>query len=108
MRWLQIARKDVGDARRGRQLYYLAGLFGLLGLAIGYVIGRNPGTVDPDALAFALLNVFAFLAPIAALTISQADIVRKRTTGELSVLLSLPFSRRSVVGGRPIERCSLG
>lgn len=107
MRWLQIARKDFEDARRDRQLYYLTGLFALFGLAAGYVIGRNPGAVTPDALAFALLNVFAFLVPIAALTISQADIVSKRTTGELSVLLSLPFSRRSVVIGSFLGRVAV-
>jgi ABC-2 type transport system permease protein len=107
MRWLQIAGKDFEDARRDRQLYYLIGLFALISLAVGYVIGGNPDMVNPDTLAFALLNVFAFLAPIAALTISQADIVAKRATGELSVLLSLPFSRRSIVLGSFLGRVAV-
>ncbi|WP_135663498.1 ABC transporter permease [Halorhabdus rudnickae] len=99
MRWLQIARKDFTDARRERQLYYLVGLLGLMGLAIGYVIGQTPNIATEGTTAFVLLGVFGFLAPITALTISQADVVGKRTTGELSVLLSLPFSRRSIVAG---------
>jgi ABC-2 type transport system permease protein len=107
MRWLQIARKDFDDARRERQLYYLLGLFALGGLGLGYIIGGNPGSTSPRTLPFALLNVFAFLAPISALTISQADIVGKRSTGELSVLLSLPFSRLSIVTGSYLGRAAV-
>lgn len=106
MRWLTIARKDVADARRSRQLYYLTGLFALIGIAVGYVVGSNQ-VMSPETLGILLLNAFAFLAPVAALTISQGDIVGKRTTGELSVLLSLPFSRRSIVFGSFIGRTAV-
>ncbi|WP_158853279.1 ABC transporter permease [Halorhabdus sp. CUG00001] len=99
MGWLQLARKDFTDARRERQLYYLLGLLGVIGLAIGYFIGETPDIASEGTTAFGLLSVFGFLAPIVALTISQADVVGKRTTGELSVLLTLPFSRRSIVAG---------
>lgn len=107
MRWLQIARKDFDDARRNRQLYYLVGIFGLIGLGVGYFMGQNAEFVSPGDVAFLLLNGFAFFAPIAALTISQSDIVGKRTTGELSVLLSLPFSRLSIVAGSFLGRVAL-
>lgn len=104
MRWMQIARKDFEDTHRDRQLYYLLAVFGLVGLAIGYFIGNNSAFAPPEAIPIALLNIFAFLAPITALTIAQADIVGKRATGELAVLLSLPFSRHSIVVGSFLGR----
>ncbi|WP_136687578.1 ABC transporter permease subunit [Halorhabdus amylolytica] len=107
MRWLQIARKDFDDSRRERQLYYLLALFGLVGLGIGYFVGDNSAMADARILPFFLLNLFGFLAPIAALTISQGDIVGKRATGELSVLLSLPFSRHAIVLGSFIGRVAI-
>lgn len=107
MRWLQIARKDFADARRDRQLYYLLGLLGLFAVGIGYFVGDNPEFVSGGDTAMILLSVFTFLAPIAALTISQADVVGKRATGELSVLLSLPFSRRTIVLGSLVGRMAV-
>ena len=107
MRWLQIARKDFTDSRRERQLYYVVGLLSLLSLAIGYFVGDNPESVSPGDTAMILLSVFAFIAPIVALTISQANIVGKRATGELSVLLSLPFARRTVLLGSLVGRMAV-
>ncbi|ACV12792.1 ABC-2 type transporter [Halorhabdus utahensis DSM 12940] len=107
MRWLQIARKDFDDARRDRQLYYLLGILSLFALGIGYIVGDNPEFVSPGQTAMVLIPVFAILAPIVALTISQADIVGKRATGELSVLLSLPFSRRTIVLGSLVGRMAV-
>lgn len=107
MRWLQIATKDVDDARRERQLYYLLGVFGLIAIGIGYFIGSNGAVAGPEALPFALLSVYGLLAPIAALTITQGIVVGKRATGELSVLLSLPFSRRSIVFGSFLGRLAV-
>jgi len=107
MRWLQIARKDFDDSRRERQLYYLFALFALVGLGIGYFIGDNGAMAEAQLLPFVLLNVFGFLAPIVALTISQGDIVGKRATGELSVLLSLPFSRHAIVVGSFVGRVAI-
>ncbi|WP_181684922.1 ABC transporter permease subunit [Halorhabdus salina] len=109
MRWLQIARKDFDDSRRERQLYYLLGLLGLVGLGIGYVVGDNSSSsmAASEVLPLFLLNVFGFIAPIVALTISQSDIVGKRATGELSVLLSLPFSRHTIVLGSFLGRIAV-
>jgi len=107
MRWSQIARKDFDDARRDRQLYYLLALLGLVGLGVGYAVGSTGSTADSIVLPFFLLSIYAFLAPISALTISQSDIVGKRTTGELSVLLSLPFSRRTIVIGSFVGRVAV-
>ncbi len=107
MRWLQIARKDFDDARRERQLYYLIGVFGLVAAGAGYFLGSNSANAGTEALPFALLSVFGLLVPIAALTISQGNIVGKRATGELSVLLSLPFSRRGIVVGSYLGRLAV-
>lgn len=107
MRWLQIARKDFDDARRERQLYFLLGLFGVIAAGVGYFLGSNSADAPTEALPFALLSVFGILVPIAALTITQGNIVGKRATGELSVLLSLPFSRRAIVLGGYVGRLAV-
>lgn len=111
MRWLLIARKDFGDAVRERELYTYAGLFAILGIGLGYVIGGQtfggPST-GPAALSVvpaALL--LSYLGPLVALMESQGSIVSKRLAGELKVLLGLPFSRRSLVVGTFLGRTGL-
>jgi len=99
MRWQQIARKDVGDAVRGRQLHLLVAVFALLGLGIGYFSSGFVGEL--------LVLVLAFLAPLVGLAFSQQSIVGKRSSHELSVLLGLPFSRRDVVVGTFVGRLGL-
>lgn len=109
MRWIHLARKDLGDAIRSWHLYYFAGALGVLGLVLGYLMSdvQTGGQQDPDALAGTLLTAFSLLGPILALAISQYVIVGKRASGELSVLLSLPFSRLDVVLGSFVGRVAV-
>jgi len=99
MRWQQIARKDVGDSVRGRQLHLLVGLFVLVGVGIGYAASGFLGGI--------LVLLLAFLAPLVGLGFTQQSIVGKRSSHELTVLLGLPFSRRDVVVGTLVGRAVL-
>lgn len=94
-RLLQLAQTDFGETRRGWQLQMVAGTFGLVGLLFGYA-GGNTGET--------LFFLMAFLAPLVALVFTQQTIVGRRTRNELSVLLSLPFSRRDIVFGVFLSR----
>jgi ABC-2 type transport system permease protein len=99
VRLLRIARKDVMDAVRGRQAHLLVALFGLLGAFFGYTAGRSVGGNLPSLLVF--------LVPLTGIALAQHAIVGKRESGELTVLLGLPFSRRDVVTGTYLGRVSL-
>lgn len=101
--WRLVARKDVRDSVRERQLHVGVGLFAVVGVVAGYLYASNydPAYVERPGLQFlgVLVGAALFLAPIAALMLAQGRIVDKRSRGELVVLLGLPFSRRDVVLG---------
>lgn len=99
MRWLLIARKDVGDSIRGRRLHVLVGIFTLLGAATGYLSDTNVGE--------GLVLLLAFLAPLVGLGFTQDSIVTKRAGGELTVLLGLPFARREILLGTYLGRTAV-
>jgi ABC-2 type transport system permease protein len=99
--WRQIARKDVRDSIRERQLYLAGALFAVVGLITGWMYGDGVRYATQPALEFLglLAGVSVFLAPITGLMLAQGRIVDKRSRGELVVLLGMPFSRRDVVVG---------
>lgn len=101
--WRLIARKDVEDSVRERQLHIGVGLFAIVGLIAGYIYASSydPAYVDRPDLQFlgVLVGVALFLAPITGIMLAQGRIVDKRSRGELVVLLGMPFSRRDVVLG---------
>lgn len=99
MRVLHVARKDFGDAVRGRRLHLLVALFGLLGIGVGYFFEANHG--------LGLLAGLAFLGPLAGLMYTQHTIAGKHEKGEMTVLLGLPFSRRDVVVGTYLGRTAV-
>jgi len=96
MRLLRIARKDLWDAIRPRQLQVMVLFSGLIGAMIGYVVG--------DDAAIASFFALAFLGPLVAVAFTQHAIAGKRESKELSVLLGLPFSRSDVVLGTFLGR----
>jgi ABC-2 type transport system permease protein len=98
-RWLQLTRKELGDAYRSWRLQLLVGFFALIGAGIGYAVDQN--------YAAGLLILLVFLAPLVGIAFSQHTIVQKRSSGELSVLLSLPFSRRNIVLGAYLGRTAI-
>jgi len=106
--WRRLARKDVRDSVRERQLYVAVGLFAVVGIAAGFLYGdsyRNAvevGNASPDPglrLLGVLVGAALFLVPIAAIMLSQGRVVDKRSRGELVVLLGMPYSRRDVLFG---------
>lgn len=96
---LRLTSKEIGDAYRSWRLQVLTVLFVLLGGGVGYFVNEDPAPV--------LLFIFPFLVPLVALIFSHHTIVQKRTSNELTVLLSLPFSRFSVVVGAFLGRVVL-
>ncbi len=92
----QLARKDMADAVRERQLHLLCGILGLFGLLFAYGSHQNVG----EGLLFFLV----FLAPLAAVAFTHQSIVGRRVNHEYSVLLGLPFSRADIILGTFIGR----
>ena len=109
--WRLIARKDVADSVRERQLHVGVGLFAVVGLIAGYVYASSydPAYVDRPGLQFlgVLVGAALFLAPITGIMLAQGRIVDKRSRGELVVLLGMPFSRRDVVLGSAAGRFAI-
>lgn len=105
-RLVLYTREDVRDSVRERQAHVLTILFGLVGAGIAYRAGRTVAR-SPDAtaeLSSQLLGPLTLLVPLVALGFVAPGLVEKRTTGALTVLLGLPFSRRAVVLGTWIGR----
>lgn len=99
----QIARKDYRDAIRERQLYLLGGLFLLIGGVLGYIVGQAGVTQGWELPRFGLTAI-VFFGSLSIVVLSYHGIVGKRDSGELRVLLSLPFSRPEVVFGTYLGR----
>ncbi|RQG91505.1 ABC transporter [Natrarchaeobius halalkaliphilus] len=100
-----FAREDVRDAVRERQAHVLGVLFVLLGGGLAYSAGRTAQMVSAEIeLVGRLVGPLALLIPLVALGLVAPAIVEKRATGALTVLLGLPFSRRTVVLGTVLGR----
>jgi ABC-2 type transport system permease protein len=99
MRWLQIARKDVADARRNRNVWVVLGLFVLIGVGMGYLYGDSDPSGEGAGLAGAMYLVLSALVSLVALLLAQNAVVEKAESGELTALLGLPFSRAEVIWG---------
>jgi ABC-2 type transport system permease protein len=102
-----VAEKDFRDSFRERQFYYVAAIFLLFGLAIGYLAGSNADGTNGDDVFGLVLAVLVFLGPLVTLTISHDAVAEKWATGELTVLLGLPFARSDVVYGSAIGRTAV-
>ena len=105
-RLLQIARKEVLDAARERELYVAGVLFVLIGVGLGYFVGN---ATDPPANAVAVgtLGGLVFVGSLVSIALSYNRIVGKRASGELRVLLSLPYSRFEITYGTILGRWAL-
>lgn len=107
--WRLIARKEIGDAIRNRQLYSNAALFVILfGLVTYFHVGQaREGFANPVDLV-GNLNLFAMvLVPAVGLMLSYASIVKRREDGQLTLLLGLPHDRRDVVIGTYVGRFAI-
>lgn len=93
-----IARKDFQDSARERSLYALGAMFLLLGSGIAYFVGTSRSPQSGDLVRFTLTAVL-FVGALSTTALSYHTIVGKRDSGELRVLLGLPFSREEVLFG---------
>lgn len=98
-RLLQIARKDFEDAIRERELYVAGALFVLVGIVIGYLAGSDAGNTPATLVPRITLGALVFVGGLGSISLSYNRLVGKRASGELRVLLSLPYSRSEVVYG---------
>ncbi|ELY81325.1 ABC transporter permease [Natrinema gari] len=109
MNWQLIARKEIGDAIRNRQLYALAATFALVFavLAALHVREVDRGYASPGDLVnlFALASML--LVPVAGLLLASSAIVRRRSNGQLTLLLGLPHDRRDIVLGTYVGRYAI-
>ncbi|KDE59735.1 hypothetical protein EL22_18295 [Halostagnicola sp. A56] len=101
-------REDVRDTVRERQAQVILGLYALVGFWVTNSAGSNPA-VDPAEIdLFAkLATPLALLTPLLVLGFFCSSLVEKRTSGALTVVLGLPFSRKTVVLGTLIGRSIL-
>ena len=107
-RLVLFARENARDAVRERQAHVLVVFFALLGGIVAY----NAGRLDPARQATAtpglsgqLFGLFSILIPLVSLGLVAPSLVEKRTSGALTVLLGLPFSRGTVVVGTLLGQC---
>ncbi|ELY97311.1 ABC transporter [Natrialba chahannaoensis JCM 10990] len=109
-RLLLFAREDIQDSVRERQAHLLIAIFALVGGGLAYAGGQTAQRRASRDIGHSvelmpqLLGPLMFLVPLVALGVVAPAIVEKRSTGALTVLLSLPFSRWVVVLGTLIGR----
>ena len=114
--WYPVAKKDFRDAIRSRGLWLLSAVFTLIfvspvGVAL-YAGGIGPSVPD-GGLGMRLiierfyLDLVTTVLPIVTLFVGVAAVTKEKTSGSLKILLSLPFSRRSVIVGKVIGRCAV-
>ncbi|MGQ3411129.1 ABC transporter permease subunit [Natrinema sp. LN54] len=109
MNWQLIARKEIGDAIRNRQLYALAATFALVFAVMAELHVRQ---VDRGyAVPIDLVDQFALagmlLVPVTGLLLASGAIVRRRSNGQLTLLLGLPHDRRDIVLGTYVGRYAI-
>jgi len=111
--WYPVAKKDFKDAIRSRGLVVLAALFTIIFIApIAvrlYFEGFGPSPPDGGLETRAIiqniyLNLVTVVLPVVTIFVGAAAITKEKTSGSLKVLLSLPFSRRSVLIGKVVGR----
>ncbi len=99
-------REDVRDTVRQRQAQVIVGLYALVGAWVANNAASSSLVEPHEVDLFAeLVPVLALLTPLVALGFFCSSLVQKRTGGALTVILGLPFSRKTVVLGTLIGRC---
>ncbi|WP_049921581.1 ABC transporter permease subunit [Halopiger djelfimassiliensis] len=109
MSWRSIARKEIGDALRNRQLHTNAAMFVLVfGLIASLHANQaRSGTAQPAALVERLMLVSMLLVPAVGLMLSYAAIVKPRANGQLALLLGMPHDRTDIVIGTYLGRYAI-
>lgn len=103
MSWRVIASKDVREASRSRTFWLLVGL--LVVVFGGYTVGHSYlGEETFPAFVAGIAGLVGVFLPVVALVIGYKSIVHERTSGSLSLTLSLPHSRSDLVVGTLLGR----
>lgn len=106
--WRHVARKDFEDAVRSRLLWGLTVTFaGLLSIFLVIAYAAEGGDVEPIGMFTFLAGWSQFFAPLIALIVGYMAIVGERRSGSIRVLLSYPFSRAAIVGGKVVGRTAV-
>ncbi|EMA35379.1 ABC transporter permease subunit [Halobiforma nitratireducens] len=104
--WRLIARKEIGDAVRNRQLYSNAAMFALLFGFMAYIYADAGGSPPAELVGF-LSALSIVLVPAVGLMIAYSAIVKRRSDGQLTLLLGMPHDRRDVVIGSYLGRAAV-
>ena len=114
--WYPVAKKDFRDAIRSRGLWILSAVFTLIfvsPVAAALYFGGIGPSVQDGGLGMRIiiqrfyLNLVTVVLPIVTLFVGVASMTKEKRSGSLKLLLSLPFSRRSVIVGKVIGRCAV-
>jgi len=114
--WYPVAKKDFKDALRSRGLWVLAAIFTVVFIApIAvrlYLDGIGPSPPDGGLGTRAIieliyLDLVTLFLPLVTIFVGVAALTKEKSSGSLKLLLSLPFSRRSVLLGKVFGRCAV-
>ena len=107
MSWTTIARREyaaTGDSRAIRWLLWaLAGACVLSGYLYP-VLGSEPFTTKAFVGFGFLTGSIEYLLPLIGVFLGYGAVVTERASGQLTLLLSLPYSRRDLVVGKLVGR----
>lgn len=105
MRWAVVARKELRDVWGSRRTRWLLGAVALLFVAGGYATPIS-GPVEPTSADYAsfMAGSAALVVPLVGLLLGHRTIVGERSSGRLTLLLSLPYGRLDVVIGKYLAR----
>ena len=105
MSWVVVARKELRDLRGSRRTRWLLYVVAFVFLAGGYmiVLSEFPEPSSADYASF-MVDAAALLVPLVGLLLGHRTIVGERSSGEMTLLLSLPYDRLDVVIGKYLAR----
>jgi hypothetical protein len=106
MSWRVIAREDVRGTMLSKTTWLAVGLFPVAFL--GYVVAHDYiGEPNFPAFVAGLAGVVGVLLPAVAILLGYKSIADDRTSGRLTLTLSLPHSRRDLAVGTFVSRAAV-
>lgn len=107
MSWTTIARREYATTGDSRAIRWLLALLAGACVLSGYlypVLGSEPYTTKAFVGFGFLTGCIDYLLPLIGVFLGYGAIVTERTSGQLTLLLSLPYSRRDLVVGKLVGR----
>ncbi|ADB59129.1 ABC-2 type transporter [Haloterrigena turkmenica DSM 5511] len=107
MSWTTIARREYAATGDSRAIRWLLALLAGACILSGYlypVLGSEPYTTKAFVGFGFLTGSIDYLLPLIGVFLGYGAIVTERTSGQLTLLLSLPYSRRDLVVGKLVGR----